>query len=137
MSIFNPTNPIISPYTTSINITKHLTSSIIKKEKFNINTHSSEAKLYKTEHEKERTNLANEILHNNLSKLDTTTKRRITRGGKTGAWLSVNPRTINGLTLSPQEFRDGLAIRYNTNPINLPKKCDGCGEDYNINHALN
>jgi hypothetical protein len=38
--------------------------------------------------------------------------------------------------MSPMEFRDALAIRYRKPAFNLPSTCDGCGEPFNIDHAL-
>ena len=32
--------------------------------------------------------------------------------------------------MSPNEFRDGLAIRYLWHPADLPACCDGCGADF-------
>ena len=39
--------------------------------------------------------------------------------------------------MSPDEFRISLAIRYPIPPKGLPAICDGCGEDFSMNHALN
>eukprot|EP00978_Attheya_sp_CCMP212_P019465 scaffold54527_cov24-Attheya_sp.AAC.2 len=37
-------------------------------------------------------------------------RRVMERGNKTGAWLAVLPSIVNGMTLSADKFRDGLAI---------------------------
>jgi hypothetical protein len=34
------------------------------------------------------------------------------------------------------EFRDALAIQYRKPAFNLPSTYDGCGEPFNIDHAL-
>jgi hypothetical protein len=52
-------------------------------------------------------------------------------------WLSVVPIEGNEFDLSPDEFRDSLALRYGKDPINLPSHCDADGEAFNVNHALN
>ena len=52
-------------------------------------------------------------------------------------WLSVVPSEENHFDLSPDEFRDALALRYGRHPINLPALCDADGEVFDLNHALN
>ena len=52
-------------------------------------------------------------------------------------WLSVVPSEENHFDLSPDEFRDALALRYGRHPINLPALCDADGEAFDLNHALN
>eukprot|EP00978_Attheya_sp_CCMP212_P023067 scaffold69828_cov33-Attheya_sp.AAC.2 len=61
-------------------------------------------------------------------------RRVIERGNKTGAWMTVLPSIVNGMTLSADEFRDGLAIRYGYELLNLPEKCDGCGAKFSVGH---
>ena len=38
--------------------------------------------------------------------------RRLRRATKTGAWMTVQPSTINGMELGAQEWRDALFLRY-------------------------
>ena len=56
---------------------------------------------------------------------------------KCSTWLSITPTQDNFFSMSPDEFRDALALRYLFTPKNLPSTCDGCGEDFNLCHALN
>ena len=62
--------------------------------------------------------------------------RRTERGKKTGGWLSIIPDIVNGMSLSKGEFVDSLRMRYGLELENLPKKCDGCGCNFSIEHAL-
>ena len=56
---------------------------------------------------------------------------------KCSGWLSIVPSKDNHFDLSPDEFRDALALRYGKTPANLPKICDADGATFDVNHALN
>lgn len=56
-------------------------------------------------------------------------KRSTLRSQSTGSWLSIIPSRVSGLSLSKEEFRDGIALRYGLNIPNLPKKCDSYGNN--------
>jgi hypothetical protein len=56
---------------------------------------------------------------------------------KSSSWLTVLPLAEHHFDLSPTEFRDGLSMRYRRPLKNLPSSCDGCGETFSIDHALN
>jgi hypothetical protein len=62
-------------------------------------------------------------------------KRTITRGKETGTWLTILPTFLNGTELSSHEWRDSFLLRYSLSPLGLPLKCDGCGDEFSINHA--
>ena len=55
---------------------------------------------------------------------------------KTGAWLTAMPTARNGNKLCAAEWRDGIAFRYGTEPTGLQPRCDGCGEEFDADHAL-
>ena len=61
---------------------------------------------------------------------------RTTRNTNTGAWISVQPTLVNGLSLSKDEWRDRMQRRYGLGIVNLPRCCDGCGAKFPIKHAL-
>ncbi len=46
------------------------------------------------------------------------------------------PSTVNGTELSAQEFRDAFLLRYGRSPGDLPSLCDGCGQKFSVQHAL-
>ena len=56
---------------------------------------------------------------------------------KCSGWLTIMPSYDNHFDLSPDEFRDSLALRYGRDPVNLPKFCDADGENFDTQHALN
>jgi len=55
---------------------------------------------------------------------------------KASAWLNMVPSAKDGFDLSFQQFRDKLAMRYGREPSALPANCDGCGEKFSLQHAL-
>ena len=55
---------------------------------------------------------------------------------KTGAWLTVQPSTVNGTELGAQEWRDALFLQYSLEPPDLLKYYDGCNAKFKICHAL-
>ena len=62
--------------------------------------------------------------------------RRMRKGAKTGAWITVLPSTVNGMELGSQEWRDALFLRYGLEPPDLPKYYDRCEVQFSISHAL-
>ena len=73
-----------------------------------------------------------------IDTLSTETKRAIEQCKEKGgsSWLSVLPIQAHGFTLNKEEFRDAIAIRYNTKVSNLPTKCV-CGKQFDPVHAMN
>lgn len=50
--------------------------------------------------------------------------------------LALLQTTVNRLSLSPEEFRDGISLRYSWVFDALPKCCDGCRAKFNVEHVL-
>ena len=63
-------------------------------------------------------------------------KKRLDRMKETGAWLAVIPDRFSGTALSLQEWHDNLSLRYGKTPRGLPRKCDGCGAGFTVEHGL-
>ena len=59
-----------------------------------------------------------------------------TRNTENGAWISIQPTLVNGLSLSKEKWRDAMRRRYGLELLDLPKYCDGCGAKFTIKHAL-
>ena len=74
-----------------------------------------------------------------MAQFGESTQRALNRAKdfSTGPWLSSFPSVKNDTVLSPQEFRNGLAMRYNKPLLNLPGSCDGCGAAFSLDHGLN
>ena len=135
LSIANPTTS-----TTQNDDSKRLTSYLVEclyhDKEFAIADHTNYVidtrKSLKIAHTAEHTMQMLDI----LQKLPPFEQRALERGGDTGHWLSVLPSLTNDTLLSPQEFRDGLSIRYALHPTNLPTKCDGCAAPNSVTHAF-
>ena len=55
---------------------------------------------------------------------------------KCSGWLSAIPIQGNHFEMSPDEFRDSIALRYGRVPVDLPSHCDADNETFDITHAL-
>ena len=62
--------------------------------------------------------------------------RRLQWVTKVGAWLTVQPSTVNGTDLGAQEWLDALFLPYGLNPPDLPTHCDGCNYRFTISRTL-
>jgi len=56
---------------------------------------------------------------------------------KCSTWLTVLPKQDNFFSMSADEFRDALSLRYGRTPPKMPSSCDADGESFDLNHALN
>ena len=63
--------------------------------------------------------------------------RRLQRATNTGAWLTVQPSTVNRTELGAQEWSDALFLRYGLESPDLPNYCDSCNAKFTIFHELN
>ena len=126
-------------FETSKRATKMLTESMIAGTPVNIDLYelnlkevTKEMKVRKVDEDfNTMTELLTMVPENKYKKL-----QRIVEN-KCSTWLSITPTQDNFFSMSPDEFRDALALRYLFTPKNLPSTCDGCGEDFNFCHALN
>ena len=76
-------------------------------------------------------------LETTIARAQAVITRRLRRATKIGAWLTVQPLTVNGTKLGAQEWRDAAFLRYGLEPTDLPKHYDGCNARISICHALN
>ena len=77
-------------------------------------------------------------VHNLLPLLSIERKFAVERkiNHKCSTWLTVAPTYNNGFSMTPDVFRDAVALRYARIPHQMKSLCDGCGEDFTISHAL-
>lgn len=114
----------------------HLISSLRRREEFCLATHTRIAQEGMAAFKARRQEDNEKSLTRILQQLPPAQARTIARGSQCGNWLTVYPSTVAGTHLYPLEFRDGLSLRYNLEPKNLPDICDGCGMKFTSGHAL-
>ena len=79
---------------------------------------------------------AEEALSDTLAGAPVQGARRLRRATKTGAWLKVQPYTVNGTDLGAQEWRDALFLWYGLDPPDFTKYCNDCNAKFTICHTL-
>ena len=55
---------------------------------------------------------------------------------KTGAWISIQPTLVNGMSLLNDEWKDTMKRKYGLELIDLPKCYDSYGAKFTIKYAL-
>ncbi|KAI5747329.1 hypothetical protein M8J77_013571 [Diaphorina citri] len=118
---------------------KVLVDSLLKQEQLNLQEHNQCVKnAINTELVRKETEYQ-EKQERILSSLPPAKQRVLTRivEGKSSQWLNVIPKSSDNFDLSPVQFRDALALRYNHGLKGLPTYCDGCGGEMSVTHALN
>ena len=73
-----------------------------------------------------------------VEQLDPAQLRAVSRAKdeKISLWLNVLLIARHHFDLTPQEFRDALAIRYKKPLLHIPAHCDRCVSIFNLAHAL-
>ena len=128
-----------SDCTTSQKAVSHLCNAILGRGEMDVSSHSScvssARREAKSTRQKEHLTQFESLVQGFPER-----KQRVLRGAaehSTGTWLSVLPCAKNDSVLSPREFRDGLAMRYQKPLLQMPSSCDGCGAKFSLEHGLN
>jgi len=126
-------------FNTSVKATKMLSDAIISRGKIEIDIYEESLRSITTEMKKTKDVEDQSQVEHLVENLPPNKGRKMRRiiDNKCSTWLSIIPTLDNHFALSPDEFRDALAIRYNFTPKRIPDMCDGCGEQFNMTHALN
>ena len=107
---------------TALDVDAHKTYVRSSKQSFQLENESQQSKTYKAL----------------LEQACSSERKRMERNFKTGnfCWLTAKVSERDNFVLSKNEFQDSMALRYGLPLTNLPVKCDGCGEDFHVQHAL-
>ena len=138
LGINNPTETASSSYHTSTQGTKVVVEAIKGCGEFSSACHLDAISKARYETRKALDEVSKQKLDAILATLSPGRQRAIMRvvEGKTSSWLTTLPLQSCHFDLAPVQFRDGLALHYLRHPSNLPAKCDGCGADFTLQHAL-
>ena len=136
LALRNPVDTAGYVHEASKSATAHLTQSLISDEvHFDLGQHMAGAKAAGAAVRAAR--LGREQQHLDQRGRDApATKRRELRSCEAGAWLTVIPNRLNGTSISTDEWRDNVRLRYNLVPQDMPANCDGCGARLTVEHAL-
>ena len=138
LGIPNPCETSDALFDASERMTATLTESLIKNDSvFSTELYFLESRSARIKCRAERQEAQREALEKYLSTSSDEEARLTRRSGQTGVWITTIPNTFNGNVLSREEFRDSLRLRFGLEIDGIPAKCDGCGADFTIAHALN
>ena len=139
--IRDPVKTTATSYQTLFDASYILSNSMLKGCPLDINAHNIHSKkiaqqsknLQEEKHQNDVNHLI-DVVPEQLCDL----KQQLSRitSHKCSAWLSANPWEDAYFAMTSEEFRDSLACRYGKTPRALQALCDGCGENFDTNHAL-
>ena len=136
LAVRNPMDTAASVHAASLDATLHLTRSLVDSAvKFDIGTHLAVARDAGQASRSGRLEREQRFL--NVRASDSPADgRRNKRNCASGVWLTVVPSRLNGTSISADEWRDNVRLRYNHLPLDMPQQCDGCNEHLTVEHAL-
>ena len=136
LALRNPVDTACYVHDASKQATIHLTESLVDSSlHFDLGRHVAQARVAGQMVREAR--LGREQQHLNERGTDApAVKRRDLRGCAAGVWLTVMPNRLNGTSISAEEWRDNVRLRYNHVPQDMPHHCDGCGMRMTVEHAL-
>ena len=136
LALRNPMDTAASVHAASLGATLHLTRSLVDGDvMFDLGTHLAVARDAGQAARSGRLEREQRFLNAWASDLPAD-KRRDKRNCASGVWLTVVPSRLNGTSISADEWRDNVRLRYNHLPLNMPQHCDGCNERMTVEHAL-
>ena len=142
IGIRDPIKSAAFAFRTSYDSTSILKDAVISGQPLDLNLHQMHsraiAQQYRLEDERQNSCEVEHLIQNMPVELQDYQRQlqRITKF-KCSSWLTVNPSEDEYFSLTPDEFRDSMACRYGKIPKALQPWCDGCGERFDVNHALN
>ena len=126
MALPDPTQTAPENWQASCVITGHLVSALRGQVPFRTADHTTCLRYGRAAVRRQNVAKSMASLETSIARAPVEVTRRLRRATKTGAWLTVQPSTVNGTELGAQEWRDAAFLRYGLEPPDPPKHCDGC-----------
>ena len=138
LGICNPMTSASHCYSLSRQSTASLVTFISGASSFELDTHITAVSLAKDNCRISLNECFSIKFDSLISQLDPLQQHAVLRAKEfnLSGWLSVLPLARDQFDLSPQEFRDALALRYRKPMLDFPGSCDGCGATFTVDHAL-
>ena len=138
LGVFNPEKKSGQSYVYSRRSCQSIIGAIKGLVQFEIQSHLSTIAGVKSDYKKSIELNYEEDFNTVIVRFDKNRQRAINRSkdGRLSGWLTVLPIAKFHFDLSPQEFRDALALRYKKPLLRVPDSCDGCGASFDLVHAL-
>ena len=125
-------------FSTSRTCTKKIVDAIKGHEEFCVSDHNNQMHEAKKQQKVALNTSQQSTLASIMTSLSGDKKHAVKRAveNKASIWLTVIPASHHHFDLSPTEFRDALALRYHRPFLKVPAECDGCGDKFTFQHAL-
>ena len=136
IAIRNPVDTAVHVHETSLHATSHLVTSMVDKEAYLNLEDQRECVVCRGQYGRMAHLGCEQKFVDARGVNKPAIKRRDILDGAAGLWLLVIPNCLNGNSLSAEEFRDNLRLRYNVLPLDMLQLCDGCGVPMTVKHAL-
>jgi hypothetical protein len=139
LGIFDPCSTADAAHDVSVRSTQLVSAAIITNQPLDVAAHNDAyGKVVRGHRLAQETVLANQQ-EAALAGLSEAQRRLVQNQVESGslAWLGVTPLLSEGYDLSAQQWRDKVSLTYGQEVTGLPAKCDGCGQDFSVDHALN
>ena len=137
LAIRDPVSAAARLYQTSTEATALLVNSLTSNSHLDNEAHAGCVRGAGTAARKERIADGKEVVEDISQRRGPKVRKRLERMMETGAWLTAIPDRMSGTELSFQEWHDNISLRYGMVPRGLPRKCDGCGAGFTVEHGLN
>ena len=137
LNILNPTTTGASNYSTSRRLTTIVIEALKENTRFDIGAYHAFYSATQGDIRKEKDTLFEGVFSDIVGQLSVPQQWAIIRAkDEISLWLTVFPLAKHHFDLSATEFRDALALQYKKLLLGVLSHCDGCGDPFDLSHAL-
>jgi hypothetical protein len=136
LAIRNPVEVAARLHTASVDSAELLVESLLSNGDLDCAAHLARVREAGAAMRKERAEKDEEVVKNLAELGGAKVKKRLERMLWNGSWLSAIPDRMSGTVLTREEWLDNVYLRYGLQLRDLPRKCDGCGKSFSVEHGL-